>query len=219
MEGLRANGAATSASAQLSAAAAAAAAAAEDDESRSPDSNKVLPPTLPAEERARTVASAAGAGAAACGDTPAPSIAVGVAAAPVGAPGDKARKTSTRYPDTDSNDGSRGVDGSGRTGGGGGRWARDVDVAWLSQQTKGFSGADLSSLVRNAAMVALREEGEGVAKVAARQVTAGGSAGGRGLLMLARRHFETALASTEPSSGPEAVAKHERWARQWHVAS
>lgn len=110
-------------------------------------------------------------------------------------------------------------------GRGGGRWASDVDAAWLSCETKGFSGADLSSLVRNAAMVALREEGEtGDKRVAAVRPEVGNGSGRRGVgrrarvLVLARRHFETALASTEPSSGPEAVAKHERWARQWHVA-
>ncbi len=113
-------------------------------------------------------------------------------------------------------------------GSGGGRWASDVDTEWLSQRTNGYSGADLSSLVRNAAMVALREEGEGQgggggeARRCRESGPRGGSgaAGGRtGALVLARRHFETALASTQPSSAPETVAKHERWARQWRVSS
>lgn len=93
----------------------------------------------------------------------------------------------------------------------------------------------MSSLVRNAAMLALREEGEGQGgggdeerrrresgpRIGGRAAGGrSGAAGGRsGTLVLARRHFETALASTQPSSGPETVAKHERWARQWRVSS
>lgn len=120
---------------------------------------------------------------------------------------------------TAADDGNRSSGGSG-----GGRWASDVDTTWLSQQTKGYSGADLSSLVRNAAMVALREEEEegGQARGYERTVPGGGSntggSSGRGVLVLARRHFEAALANTQPSSGPEAVARHETWARQWHVS-
>lgn len=144
---------------------------------------------------------------------------------------ENAVKEQTVHPDGGSIGRSGG--GRGRTRIGGGRWANDVDLTWLSQETKGYSGADLSSLVRNAAMIALREEGEGRKGGGGRPVgirdsvnvaSANVSAAGRddvctnGVLVLARRHFDTALASTEPSSGPEAVAKHERWARQWHVA-
>lgn len=107
-----------------------------------------------------------------------------------------------------------------------GKWACDVDTAWLSQQTEGFSGADLSSLMRNAAMAALREQ-EGVEKWDGEGRWAGtnnasgekpGTEGTENLLILSRRHFCAAIASTQPSSGPDAVAKHERWARQWRVA-
>ncbi|CAM9442051.1 unnamed protein product [Pylaiella littoralis] len=141
-------------------------------------------------------------------------------------------KKKTVRPDGSSiGGGGGGGGGSGRTRGGGGRWASDVDLTWLSQQTKGYSGADLSSLVRNTAMIALLEEREGSeggttacqVRVSGRNrvdvdIRAAGRDGGTdGVLVLARRHFNTALASTEPSSGPEAVARHERWARQWHV--
>lgn len=200
MEGPRTKAAASSASAQLSAA---------DGGNRHRD--EVSPATLP-EEPAKTVTAAAATSGAA---TPPP--------APPPPLEDTGRDTKPLHPDdTSSIDGGGGDgDGSGRTGGGGGggggKWARDVDIAWLSQQTKGYSGADLSSLVRNAALVALREERERAAEGAVRPASTAGGRGG--LLVLARRHFETALASTEPSSGPEAVAKHERWARQWHVAS
>lgn len=52
-----------------------------------------------------------------------------------------------------------------------------------------------------------------------RRVSPDGSDNGAAteFLVLARRHFETALASTRPSSGPEVVARHESWARQWYV--
>ena len=104
----------------------------------------------------------------------------------------------------------------------GGRWASDVDTAWLSQQTEGYSGADLSSLVRNAAMASLRAQGDesSEGKEGGRCHVSSGSDSdaATAYLVLARRHFETALASTRPSSGPEVVARHESWARQWHVA-
>lgn len=162
------------------------------------DKNKLRPATLLG-ERASNVSAAAPNDASA-----------GAAAAAAPAPDENVRKTTQSQADTSS-------------AAGGGRWARDVDVAWLSQQTKGYSGADLSSLVRNAAMVALREEGEraagGTAMRAASAVGGSVSVARNGVLVLERRHFEAALSRTEPSSGPEAVAKHERWARQWHVAS
>lgn len=105
----------------------------------------------------------------------------------------------------------------------GGRWASDVDTAWLSQQTEGYSGADLSSLVRNAAMASLRAQGDenSEGKEGGRchvSSGAGDNGAATAYLVLARRHFEAALASTRPSSGPEVVARHESWARQWHVA-
>ncbi|CAN0339737.1 unnamed protein product, partial [Ectocarpus sp. 12 AP-2014] len=128
------------------------------------------------------------------------------------------------HPDRGS---STGGNGSRPVGGGsrGGRWASDVDLLWLSRQTKGYSGADLSSLVRNAAMVALREEGGGGCRGGRRGalssfVGCGRGTGRReGVLIITRKHFEAALASTQPSSGTETAAKHERWARQWHAGS
>ncbi|CAN0467597.1 unnamed protein product, partial [Ectocarpus sp. 12 AP-2014] len=128
------------------------------------------------------------------------------------------------HPDRGS---STGGNGSRPVGGGsrGGRWASDVDLLWLSRQTKGYSGADLSSLVRNAAMVALREEGGGGGQGGRRGALSSFVGGGRGtgrkegVLIITRKHFEAALASTQPSSGAETAAKHERWARQWHVGS
>ena len=100
------------------------------------------------------------------------------------------------------------------------RWADDVDEAWLSRQTQGYSGADLNSLVRNAAMAALRDQKKakgGEEREIPASFCHGASSSSEVLVMLARRHFEEALASTQPSSGLETVAKHESWARQWHV--
>lgn len=115
--------------------------------------------------------------------------------------------------------GTRDPEGDGDGDGGGGRWSSDVDVEWLSQETNNYSGADLSSLVRNAAMAALREQ---VMFVARGENGRGGEDGVAGAdleleLELARRHFEAALESTCPSSGAEAIAKHGGWAQQWHV--
>lgn len=115
--------------------------------------------------------------------------------------------------------------------GGGGRWASDVDPEWLAQQTQGYSGADLSSLVRNAAMASLLEEEKGRGGEwfhigggtkgggsSSSNCSSSSSSSSKGVsLELGRRHFETALMSTEPSSGAEEVAKHETWARQWRV--
>ncbi|CAM9512107.1 unnamed protein product [Discosporangium mesarthrocarpum] len=105
--------------------------------------------------------------------------------------------------------------GSGQGAGAGGRWAGDVDLEWLSGRvTEGYSGADLSSLVRNAAMAAFQEvlDGEG----------RGGGDGvcGTGIrvgvpLEIAQRHFVLALAATGPSSSPEVVRRHESWAQEW----
>lgn len=133
---------------------------------------------------------------------------------------------SSVHPDRGSSTGGSGSRPVG-CGSRGGRWASDVDLLWLSRQTKGYSGADLSSLVRNAAMVALREEGggggggRGGRRGALSSFVGGGRGTGRkeGVLIITRKHFEAALASTQPSSGTETAAKHERWARQWHVGS
>lgn len=203
MEGLRTTGAATPAATQLLSAAV--------DTNRNHEGDDNLPPASLPEARASTVPTAAATAAGTPNDA---SATAGAAAAALD---ESVEKTTPPHPDTNGTSGGSGGGGDG----GGGRWARDVDVTWLSQETRGYSGADLSSLVRNAAMVALREEGERAAGGAGRPASSAGgeSVGGRGVLVLARRHFETALASTEPSSGPEAVAKHERWARQWHVAS
>lgn len=101
------------------------------------------------------------------------------------------------------------------------KWATDVDEAWLLRKTQGYSGADLTSLVRNATMAALRDHevnGGGTEWGHCVSVDRGALSNmGRGLLVLARRHFETALATTQPSSGVETVASHESWARQWHA--
>lgn len=104
--------------------------------------------------------------------------------------------------------------------GGGGRWSSDVDLEWLSQETKDYSGADLSSLVRNAAMAALRGR---VLFVTRGENGLNGVDGASGAddfeleLELTRKNFEAALESTSPSSSAETIARHECWARQWHV--
>lgn len=101
------------------------------------------------------------------------------------------------------------------------KWATDVDEAWLLRKTQGYSGADLTSLVRNATMAALRDHEAdlggaewGLCVSVDRSAL---SNKGRDQLVLARRHFETALATTQPSSGLETVARHESWAQQWHA--
>ena len=57
--------------------------------------------------------------------------------------------------------------------------AKDVDLKDLSKKTAGFTGADIESLAREAAMIALRESKD------AKNVT--------------REHFEEALKKVRPS--------------------
>lgn len=116
------------------------------------------------------------------------------------------------------------------TGGSSARWSDDVDIDWLSLETERYSGADLSSLVRNAAMSALLEQEPqgffvdvgGDRELGASTKTAprdfGGITKGSVQLELARRHFENALETTSPSSGLDVISKHEAWARQWHLS-
>ncbi|MEM4054141.1 MAG: CDC48 family AAA ATPase, partial [Desulfurococcaceae archaeon] len=73
--------------------------------------------------------------------------------------------------------------------------AEDVDLDELADKTEGFSGADLASLVKQAAMEALLEDVN--AKV------------------VYRRHFIKALESVKPSITPELEKTYKMWAEKF----
>ncbi|MEM1643278.1 MAG: CDC48 family AAA ATPase [Desulfurococcaceae archaeon] len=73
--------------------------------------------------------------------------------------------------------------------------AEDVDLDELADKTEGFSGADLASLVKQAAMEALLEDVN--AKV------------------VCRRHFIKALESVKPSITPELEKTYKMWAEKF----
>ncbi|MET1127827.1 MAG: AAA family ATPase, partial [Thermoproteota archaeon] len=72
--------------------------------------------------------------------------------------------------------------------------AEDVDLELLAAKTEGYSGADLEALVREAALLALRED------VNATRVH--------------MRHFNKALTIVRPSITPEMVKFYEDWYQQ-----
>ncbi|MCE4622829.1 MAG: CDC48 family AAA ATPase [Desulfurococcales archaeon] len=77
----------------------------------------------------------------------------------------------------------------------------DVDLVEIAKRTEGYTGADLAALVREAAMLALRESLE--AKY------------------VAMRHFEEALLKVKPSVTEQMIEYYRRWlesARQMKVA-
>ncbi|MFA5406034.1 MAG: CDC48 family AAA ATPase [Candidatus Nanoarchaeia archaeon] len=68
---------------------------------------------------------------------------------------------------------------------------KDVNLEWLSDKTSGFSGADLQSLCREAAMSALRED------IESKKVT--------------KKHFEKAFGEVRPSLKNEDTSIYERF--------
>ena len=68
----------------------------------------------------------------------------------------------------------------------------DVDMRDVASRSEGFTGADIASLVRQAAMCALDDADEVVA--------------------VNCKHFHKALALTRPSVDDEDIARYERWA-------
>jgi len=71
---------------------------------------------------------------------------------------------------------------------------RDVDLSEIAARTEGFSGADLAALVREAALVALREN------INAKKVM--------------MRHFEKALTLVKPSLSTEIIRFYEEWSER-----
>jgi len=69
--------------------------------------------------------------------------------------------------------------------------ADDVDLEELARLTEGYTGADLAALVREAAMIALRENLE--------------------VKSVSWRHFERALAKVKPSVTRYMIEYYQRW--------
>ncbi|MEL9998427.1 MAG: AAA family ATPase, partial [Sulfolobales archaeon] len=69
--------------------------------------------------------------------------------------------------------------------------ASDVDLEKLAELTEGYSGADLEALVREAALVALREN--------------------LNASVVESRHFITALNTIKPSLTPQMIKFYEEW--------
>ena len=72
--------------------------------------------------------------------------------------------------------------------------AEDVDLAKIAEVTEGYSGSDLALLVREAGMMAMRED-VNIDKVY-------------------MRHFEAALKKVRPSITPEMIKYYESWAEK-----
>lgn len=106
--------------------------------------------------------------------------------------------------------------------------APDVDVRALAEATAGFSGADVATLCRTAAMMPVRRllaaarrggvsgsGGAGVGVDAVRRALAehGITDGDTSLLQMAvdREHFADALAGTKPSVTTADAERYERW--------
>ncbi|MFB6302592.1 MAG: AAA family ATPase [Haloferacaceae archaeon] len=88
----------------------------------------------------------------------------------------------------------------------------DVDLDRLAARTHGFVGADLASLVKEAAMTALRRvrhgaDTSGKAGDRATDGESGASDGADGDLRVTRADFETAMANVSPSAMREYVAE------------
>jgi len=77
--------------------------------------------------------------------------------------------------------------------------AEDVDLAEIAKRTEGYTGADLEVLVREAGLLALRENID-IQKVYA-------------------RHFEEALKKVKPSLTPEIVKFYETWNERFRRAT
>ena len=72
--------------------------------------------------------------------------------------------------------------------------APDVDLARIADITEGFSGSDLALLVREAGMMAMREDVN--------------------ISMVYMRHFQAALKKVQPTITPEMVKYYESWAER-----
>ncbi|MCE4621284.1 MAG: CDC48 family AAA ATPase [Desulfurococcales archaeon] len=72
--------------------------------------------------------------------------------------------------------------------------ADDVDLSEIADMTEGYSGADLAALVREAAMIALRENLSST--------------------VVARRHFEEAMKKIRPSITRHMLEYYERWLQE-----
>jgi transitional endoplasmic reticulum ATPase len=72
--------------------------------------------------------------------------------------------------------------------------AEDVDLERIAETTEGYAGSDLALLVREAGMLAMREN------VSADKVH--------------MRHFEEALRKVRPSLTPEMLKFYESWAEK-----
>ncbi|MCC6039563.1 MAG: AAA family ATPase, partial [Thermofilum sp.] len=77
--------------------------------------------------------------------------------------------------------------------------AEDVDLAEIAKRTEGYTGADLEVLVREAGLLALRED-INIQKVYA-------------------RHFEEALKKVKPSLTPDIVKFYETWSERFRRAT
>lgn len=88
------------------------------------------------------------------------------------------------------------------------RESSDIDIDELTDRTDGFSGADIRSLVSEAAMGPLRElalqHGGNLQSVAAAHVGA-----------VCKRHFEAALETVAPSVSPHDLTRHLQWNQQF----
>ena len=83
--------------------------------------------------------------------------------------------------------------------------AEDLDTGWLVQETDGFVGADLESLVREAKMVAIREFVKAMAGHDAQEISLAVSS-----VKIYKRHFEEALKRVRPSLDKELRRNAER---------
>jgi len=77
--------------------------------------------------------------------------------------------------------------------------AEDVDLAEIAKRTEGYTGADLEVLVREAGLLALRED------ISIQRVYA--------------RHFEEALKKIKPSLTPDIVKFYETWNERFRRAA
>jgi len=73
----------------------------------------------------------------------------------------------------------------------------DVNLEELAKRTEGYTGADIAAVVREAAMLALRE-----------------IVNERSVKPVSARHFEEALRRVPPSLGPDDVRRYEEMAKK-----
>ena len=108
--------------------------------------------------------------------------------------------------------------------------ALDVDLAALAAATAGFSGADIATLCRTAAMMPLRKllevarggagaGGSGGVDAVRRALAESGITDGRGVaalqMQVERKHFDDALAGTRPSVSAADARRFEQWMAEY----